>query len=131
MTEVPEEVRWFINRYIDSVERLEVLLLLQQNPEREWTGSAVAAELRIPSSAADKHLAKLCSYNILNVRIGNDLFYWFNPRPPHVEQGAQALAAAFAERRLAVLKLILERPAESIRDFAEAFRLSRKDDSDG
>lgn len=130
MAELPEEVSRFIDRYIDSVEALEVLLLLQREPAQEWTGGGVASTLHIGSIAADNHLAKLCSYNLLDVRVGNDLYYWFNPRPPHVARAARALGDAYAEQRLSILKLVLQRPAGPVRDFARAFRLT-KDDSDG
>lgn len=131
MEDIPEDVRKFIDRYVDSLERLEVLVLLQREPQRQWTSSAVAAALNISTAAADQHLAKLCSDNLLDVRIGKDLFYWFNPRPPHLERAAAALGRAYETQRLALYRQILDRPAEPIRDFAEAFRLSRKGNSDG
>jgi hypothetical protein len=128
---VPEEVRKFIARYVDSIESLEVLLHLQKQAEREWTAGEIASELRIGTAAADSSLAKLCSVNLLDVRIGTDLFYRYNPRLPHLEHAASALAAAYEKHRLAVIKLILERPAEPLRSFAEAFRFTKKDESDG
>lgn len=131
MADIPEEVRKLIERSVDSIDSLEILLLLQRQSERKWTGSEVASELRISSATADSRLARLCSLNLLDVRIDKDLFYWFHPRLPYLERGARALAAAYADEPLAVIKLVLDRPAEPIRKFAEAFRLTKKDDPHG
>ena len=38
----PEAVRSFILEHINSVEQLEVLLLLKNQPDREWTAEAVS-----------------------------------------------------------------------------------------
>ncbi|HEY7957991.1 MAG TPA: hypothetical protein VII38_21965 [Polyangia bacterium] len=131
MAEISEEVRKIIDRLVDSIETLQILLLLQAQPERQWSSTAVASELRIALAAADARLAKLCALNLLDVRIENDLFYWFHPRLPYLEHGVKALARAYAEEPLAVVKLILERPSEPIRKFAEAFQLTKKDKPDG
>lgn len=128
--EISEEVRGILDRHIESLEHLEVLLLLMRHPERRWTGRSVGTELRIASESAGRHLAKLCAFNLLQVEIGRDLFYWFSPSLPHLTQAAQALAAAYAENRLGVIKHILGRPSKPVRDFADAFRLTKKDDSD-
>jgi len=131
VADLPEEARKFIDRYIDSLEKLEVLLLLQRSPERQWTASAVASELQISFGTADRQLSKLCAQNLLDVKLGQDLFYSFSPHLPHLQEGARALARAYAQQRLAVLKRVAQRPPEAIRDFANAFHITKKDDSDG
>ena len=48
-------MRRLIADHIDSVEQLEILLLLYQHPERAWTAEAVARELRdLALSAGDR-----------------------------------------------------------------------------
>jgi hypothetical protein len=131
VADIPEGARKFIARHIDSLEKLEVLLLLLRSPERKWTASAVASELQIGSAAADQHLGRLCAQNLLDVKLGEDLFYFYSPRLPHLDRGARELASAYAQQRLAVLKLVTNGAAGPARDFAEAFRINKKDDSDG
>ena len=133
MAAVSDEARQFIDRYIDSLETLEVLLLLQRSPERTWRAAEVASSLQLGDVVADRSLSKLCGKSLLDVRLGSDLFYSFAPRLPHLRQGAQELARAYASNRLAVLKLVSGRARAPVRDFAEAFRITHKDedDSDG
>ena len=109
MSSIPEDARRLIDECVDSVEALEVLLLLHGERTREWTGNAVASELRMSSVTSDKYLAKFCSHNLLSVRLGTDLFYRFEPRLSHLEQSVHALASAYAEDRRAVLDAIRER----------------------
>src|SRR5690606_42096918 len=48
---IPDDVVEFLAQSIDSVEQLEVLLLLHQNPATEWTAESVARHLyREPTS---------------------------------------------------------------------------------
>lgn len=126
--ELSQETSRFIDRYVDSVERLEVLLLLQRERERSWTAAQVAAELRIGPASADRELARLVAGNLASVRVGQDLYYRFDPRPAHVAKAADDLAIEYGENRLSVIRRVLERPATSLRDFADAFRLSKRED---
>jgi hypothetical protein len=54
---LPAELVRFIHEHIHSVEQLEVLLLLRENPERWWSPEEVSQALRtIPSSASQRLL---------------------------------------------------------------------------
>jgi hypothetical protein len=55
---LPEGVRRLIHEHIDSVEQMEVLLLLRREPT-PWTPEAVARELRIETGSALKRLEDL------------------------------------------------------------------------
>ena len=128
---ISDVARRFLARYIDSVERIEVLHLLQRDPAKKWSAKTVASALGIRQSAADRQLAKLCAFNLLNVQIAHDLFYWYEPRPPALEREAAATLDDYQRHRLAVINLIAGSPEEPVRSFADAFRLTKKDDSDG
>jgi len=39
---IPEDIRKFLDAYIPSVEQLEVLLLLYENPTQEWRANDVS-----------------------------------------------------------------------------------------
>lgn len=128
VSDLSQETSRFIDRYVDSVELLEILLLLQRERERSWTAAQVASELRIGPASADRDLARLVAGNLASVRVGQDLYYRFDPRPTHLAKAADDLAAEYGENRLAIINRVLERPAASLRDFAEAFRLSKRND---
>ena len=50
-----DEIKAFIADHIRSVEQLEILLLLQRNPGREWSAADVSKELYVsPESTATR-----------------------------------------------------------------------------
>ena len=40
------EFRAFVNKFINSIEQIEVLLILRANPERVWTVDEISAIMR-------------------------------------------------------------------------------------
>ncbi len=63
---ISRAVEQFIHDNINSVEQLEVLLLLAADPQREWTATRVSQELRIQPESAANRLADLHSRGILD-----------------------------------------------------------------
>jgi hypothetical protein len=50
--ELSAEVRSFIHKHIDAAEQLEILMLLQREPNREWTPEDVSRAIyTVPASA--------------------------------------------------------------------------------
>ncbi|MCY1073534.1 hypothetical protein [Archangium lansingense] len=128
--DLPEEVRRFITDHIDSVEQLEILLLLHQHPERSWTAESVARELRISALSADDRLKDMARSGILAKVQGSEVEYRYAPSQ-QLGDVVAGLATAYAERRVTVINLIFSKPIDKIRTFADAFRLRRDDDDNG
>ncbi|QRK11939.1 hypothetical protein JQX13_18910 [Archangium violaceum] len=128
--DLPEVVRRLIAENIDSVEQLEILLLLFQHPGRTWTAESVARELRVSSISAGERLEDL-TYDGLVVRVeGSEGEYRYGPETPSLDEAVRGLAAAYSERRVTVINLIFSKPVDKIRTFADAFRLRKKGDDD-
>jgi hypothetical protein len=49
----------FIRRHIDSIEALEILMLLQRAPDTFWTPAAMNAHLRMKEGIAEECLQRL------------------------------------------------------------------------
>jgi hypothetical protein len=127
----PQVVRLVVDR-IRSIEALEALLLLSRSPEKWWSAAAVDEELGIGAGPVEGALDHLCSHNLLDVKIGRELLFRFAPREAD-QPLVRELADAYRARRLAVLQLF-SRPVDSVREFADAFRIGakkKKGDSDG
>ena len=130
--DLPEVVGRFITERIDSVEQLEILLLLHRHPERTWTAEAVARELRISALSAGERLEDLARDAILSRGEGPAVEYRYAPARPGLEEAVAGLARAYAERRVTVINLIFSKPVDKIRTFADAFLLRKgKDDDHG
>lgn len=116
---INDELRNFIHAQIHSVEQLEVLLLLRRERSRLFTGDEVARELRVHPASASRWLEDLTTRRMV-VREGER--FQFGPQGA-LERDVNALAAAYADARVAVIQLIFSKPADALRSFADAFKL--------
>ncbi len=123
--DIPEEVKRFIADHIDSVEALEVLLLLKDNPDREWGAGDVSRALYTQPESAAARLADLQSINLLAARDESGLLYRYSPGPDNPDRVVTELSKAYKERRVTVITLIFSKPNEKIRTFADAFKIKR------
>jgi hypothetical protein len=125
---VADHVRAFIAAHVNSVEQVEVLILLLRSPQKSWTPKEVADELRTsPDSALDR-LEDLTKRGCL-VRDA-DQRYRYGPKDAELSRVTSDLAVAYEERRYTIIQMIFSKPVDHIRTFANAFRL-RKEDGDG
>jgi hypothetical protein len=116
-------VRRFVQEQIQSPEQLDILLLLHGAPEREWTAGDVSRAVYTVPASATLRLESLVAAGFLASRGGADPAYRFAPRTPALRATVDALCAAYRENRVAVINLVLERRADPLRSFANAFRL--------
>jgi hypothetical protein len=122
-------VKAFVHKYIQSVEHLEVLLLLYRAPEKTWTAQSVARELRADGSSIKNRLSDHTKAGLLD-ELQNEgsaeYFYRFRSYDPDVNEIVSQLGAAYRERRFRIIDAIFSKPNDKLRLFADAFKY-RKD----
>ena len=123
LTEVPEHVRRFIVEAIDSVPELEALLLLRTARDRRWSPEDAGARLYVSLPVATHVLSALTARGLL---VGEDDTFRYAPVRPELEAVIADLATAYSEHLIAVTRLIHGKPAPSVRQFADAFRLRKE-----
>jgi hypothetical protein len=123
---LPQRVQRFLMTHIDSIEKLEVLLLLRNRAEREWTASEVALELRITEASAAARLAELASVGLFISNRGTPAAYRYSPASSEDVRSISELATTYSERRVSVITFIFSKPQERVRGFADAFLLRQK-----
>lgn len=125
---LPADVVQFISERIDSVEQLEVLLLLHQDPAVEWTAETAARVLYGQPSSVGRRLAILQLQGLLDVRLGagEGPCFRYAPNGAGLDATVTRLAAAYKERRVTIVGLIASKPMDNVRAFADAFRILRK-----
>ncbi|MFL5345254.1 MAG: hypothetical protein ACJ8AT_10695 [Hyalangium sp.] len=129
---IPPRVQRFIAAHIDSIEKLEVLLLLRARPDREWSAREVSQELRITESSATARLEDLTARRLLGKAAGSAPVYRYAPASADDDQDVGELQATYSTRRVSVISFIFSKPLDKVRGFAEAFRLKRdKDEGNG
>ncbi|MFO7178436.1 MAG: hypothetical protein DIU78_007040 [Pseudomonadota bacterium] len=130
-SELPREVQELIAQHITSVEQLEVLLLLREHADREWSASAVSEEIRTSERSAAARLADLRTRGFLTSREDAGVtLYRFDPLTDTLRRAVASLSQVYRERRYTIIDLIFSKPIDRLRVYADAFRI-RKDDSDG
>jgi hypothetical protein len=121
---IPHAVRGFVGAHIESVGQLEVLLLLHSRRDEDWTAGAVQRELRVAPEAAASRLADLRTRGLVKEEPAGT--YRYAPTS-ELAPVVDALAEAYAARKVSVIKLIYSKPSEQVTTFADAFRFRRKD----
>ena len=121
-SELPEEIAREVDQYIDSLEGLEVLLLMCRDAGRVWSAEQIAGELRIKPGTAARHLERMASLGLLEAEnpSGNFRFY---PADEARASGARIIVEAYATRRIALINHIASRALSRIRSLADAFRM--------
>jgi hypothetical protein len=139
---IPESLGLFIAAHINSIEELEVLILLRATEQREWSAAQVSRELGASEPWIQERLADLASRGFLVVREADAaLLYRYAPEAQETRARVEELAVTYKQRRLSVINLVYARP-ESVRSenvrpesarsesdvasFANAFRITRK-----
>lgn len=127
---IPEEVRRFLANHVNSVEQLEVLLLLRRTADRDWTAAQVADELRIDRASARRRLYDLHRAGLVGLYTsGTEGRFRYDPSDAHAE-AVDRLADIYVTHRVAVITFIISKPLDEIRSFADAFRIRGKEEED-
>jgi hypothetical protein len=128
------DVRALLLETIDSIAQLETLLLLHRDETGAWDAVRVATELRVEPRGAEAQLAALAARGLLRPEGEGSARRWrYGPATSALARAVDALAVAYAERRVSVVEFLYSKPAppvDKLRVFADAFRL-REDDGDG
>lgn len=123
---IPEAVRALIAEHIQSIEALEILLLLFRNQGRWWSAESVADELHASSHSVGACLEDLSSRTLLDARVADTVLFRYNPVSETLDATVTALDRAYAETPVPLASLIYGRDTQRIRGFAEAFRIGKR-----
>ncbi len=108
MTAAPDLTRdaeRLIERHVDSVGVLDLLLLLRGEPERTWTRDAVREALACPSGWAERELERLRQGGLAAADAGG---YRFAPNSTRLRAAVESVVRAWKRDRASVSKLIFE-----------------------
>jgi hypothetical protein len=120
--------RSLISAHIDSVRRLELLLLLRDRRDERWTAATVAASLRVAPGWTTRELEALTAGGLLALAQRDQATYRYAAQPED-EQFVGELADAYRRRKSTVVQAILSAMDSDVQALSDAFRL--RDRSDG
>lgn len=122
------ELRRFIKDKIQTVLRLEILLLLHDQQSRSFDAAEIANELGFETDATQKQLTALKTIGLAVQSTTDESQYKYHPVNATLGSRVEQLAAAYSTQRVPVLSLILADNSDRPRLFAEAFRIIRRND---
>lgn len=123
--DLSEEIQNFIFEFVDSVELLEVLLLMESDPAKSHSAATLSTELRSSRTSVEQRLQTLWSLELVDEVPGSSEYYVFHASDPENARIVQELSAAYRTHRPKILNLIFS-PTKRARDFANAFRRTGK-----
>jgi len=126
-----EAIKTFLVRHIESVEKLEVLLLLKMHRDREWTAIEISNEIKTHPESVRNRLLGLCEIELLARRLDHKLErYQYAPKSEDLDKLINGLQHLYKERRVYVIELIFPTQTQKARRFADAFDLRRNSSGD-
>ncbi len=119
---LPLDIKDLLTTSIDSVGQLEVLLTFFNQPNREWTPSAMSLEIRSHETIIRQQMEKLAASGFL--KADSQERYTYAPTAeliPRVEN----LNKVYREMSVAVIAFIYEKPTDKLKGFADAFKIKK------
>lgn len=120
---LPLDIKLFLTELIDSVSHLEVLLMLYNNKNREFTAENVSREMRSNSHSASNQLLQLKHKGLLATTDEKSYKYW--PATPELDEKVKSLAALYNEMPVAIVTCIYEKPTDRLKGFSDAFKFKK------
>lgn len=124
---IPEEIKQFLIENIDSIAELEGLLLLRSNPQELWSASSLAQRLYAAQEQIESVLERLKSLGFLATKGDNPKTYFYYPRSTALAHTVDRIAEVYSKYLIPVTNLIHSKSETRIQEFANAFKLRKKD----
>lgn len=124
------QVAALLSQHINSVEQLEILLLLRRRSDRPWDAASIAEELRTSEGSAAKRLSDLRAGGLVEETSESGRGFRYAPASQWKRSAVDQLADLYAESPYRVIDMIFAKPIANLRVYADAFRY-RKDEPDG
>ena len=130
-TVISEKIKQFIFEQIDSVEQLEVLLLLRSHKSSSWNIDQIAQELRSSPNSVSNRIKSLSNIGLVELESGSQAHFVYKETNPEFEAILQELGELYKSRKQTILELIFS-PLKRGRHFANAFLVnpSKKEEED-
>lgn len=113
----------FVDRHIESLEHLEILLLLAAQ-DRSWSAQEIFQKIQSSQASVEQRLQALVAAGLLT-KDERGLFR-FAPKDEETRNVVKDLADAYRTRRVRIIEAIYTRKTDAVQSFADAFKF-RKD----
>jgi hypothetical protein len=119
------ELLALIRTSIRSVWALELLLLMKRQSDRVWSKAALVQELRASTTLVQDNLGLLSAAGLIREEPQG---FVYGPVNGALAQSVEELEAAYRQRPVSVVNLIVGASTDNVQGFADAFRFRRGED---
>jgi hypothetical protein len=120
------ELRAFVFSCIDSVEQVQVLVLLCGG-DGPWTARRVAQETGLSDHAARHHLESMVARGLVAVTVAAEASTWrYGPKSDTLRRLGDQLVEQYRQAPMSVVRLVASNARPSIRRIADAFRFRER-----
>ncbi len=123
--ELSENVKRFIFEFVDSVEFLDVLLMLNSDPRKSWNAETLSRELSTNPTSTERRLITLKNLGLAEERFSTASEYNYVSQGHEWDQVVKDLAVLNTTKRHQILQLIFS-PLKQARVISDGFRLPSK-----
>ena len=129
VTETPISpiVEEFLARYIDSVELLEILLLIAREGDRSWSAERLSTRLLTSRTSAERRLEKLLHDGLVKPD-GAAGHFVFSPKDRTSALAVAELDRIYEPYRIRIIEIIFTKPSSTLTNFLNAFDMKRDKD---
>jgi DNA-binding MarR family transcriptional regulator len=124
--ELSPDLQRFIARHIQSVEKLELLLLFFRDPTRTWHTPEIVQQIQSSAGSVSKKLDEMVASGF--VAREKDGKFRFVEKSPSTQSQVAALDQAYRQRRIKVIEAIFSKSTEELRAFSDAFKLRKENE---
>jgi hypothetical protein len=115
---IPEVVRKFIAKHIHSVDVLEILLLLRQEPGKEWGAAAVSEALRLNRASVHSRLQRLLAAELVSSRhAASEEVFKYQPVTSELAHAVDELEKWYSSHCVALVSFIYSNPGGQTRTY--------------
>ncbi len=121
-SDLSEDVRRFIQDYIQTVGSLDTLLLLQRDSTRAWSLDEIARELRTSPLGVAGFIREFMTNGLVEEEESQ---YKYHPINSKLEAAVHTLSRDYSIRPVAIVNAIYSTPDDKIQTFADAFKFKK------
>jgi hypothetical protein len=117
----------FVLEKIDSVSHLEALLLLWNSRPKEWSPEELARRIYVDTKIARELLADLQRSDLIVAVSNSDESYCYETKSEERDLLIGSVDATYRQQIVRISNLIHSKGSSAVRDFARAFRFTKKE----
>ncbi len=104
---MPADVARFLHEHVESIDQLEILRVLGEDPEREWSSMDLASEVQAEPLAVRAHIRAMHSRGLLIVRTEDaGIFCRYGAGTPELEKLMGWLLQIYRERPVTMIRMV-------------------------